>query len=71
MLFKEIELEDKKVQIYRKRPSQKLEYDYYLVLLVKNTATGFSFVSEHYKQTESINSLKKAIETAHFVIKNF
>jgi hypothetical protein len=71
MLLKEIELENKKVQIYRKRPTQKLEYDYYLVLFVKNTTTGFFFVNEHYKQTESINSSKRAIETAHFVIKTF
>ena len=53
---------NKKVVITRSKLSD--GYNYYLMMIVYSEAFNCEFWNENYRQTESILSLNKAIETA-------
>lgn len=64
MIHKEIEKNNRKVQIYRQKNPIRNGYEYFLQVLSKGTF-GEWVVNEHYKQKTEINSDQVAIRVAN------
>lgn len=64
MIHKEIEKNNRKVQIYRQKSPIQNGYDYFLQVLTKGVF-GDWIINEKYKQKTEINSEKAAIRMAN------
>jgi len=64
MIHKEIEKNNRKVQIYRQKSPIQNGYDYFLQVLTKGVFGGW-IINEKYKQKTEINSEKAAIRMAN------
>lgn len=64
MLHKEIEKNNRKVQVYRQKSPIKNGYEYFLQVLTKGTF-GDWVINANYKQKIEINSEKVALKIAN------
>jgi hypothetical protein len=64
MLYKEIEKNNRKVQVYRQKSPIKNSYEYFLQVLTKGMF-GDWVINTNYKQKTEINSEKVALRIAN------